>query len=233
MTQRKLKVNQHRPHATHTKDSGQHKEAAAMGEAKNGAEHYPSTFPKRRPDERIKSRWASFKAQLAIAYTTRAARREIRRDLGLSGAQDLQGLINAIALRSGKPITVRQHPLPLAVSAMCARGDDRDFILVDSNAAELTRLHAILHELFHLWDDHPSDADDDQPPLSQEAVRQLFPGLKAGPVVQVLSRSHYAAKHERRAEAFATVMLGHITLTMADEGTGFLSSALAHRRSGV
>lgn len=204
-----------------------------MVEVANSVDQSPHDSPGRCGNNRTKSRWESLKDQLAIAYTTWTTRRKIRRDLGLSGIQDLQGLVNAVAARTGKPITVRQHPLPLAVSAMCARGEDRDFVLIDSNAAELTQLHAILHELFHLWDDHPSDEDDAQPPLSQIAVRQLFPGLNPGPVIQVLRRSHYAAKHERRAEAFATVMLGHITLTMADEGTGFVSSALAHRRSGV
>ncbi|MEU2764515.1 hypothetical protein ABZ712_31770 [Streptomyces sp. NPDC006906] len=204
-----------------------------MAERARDSVHVARGFSDRGDGKRTTSRWAAFKDQLAIANTTWTTRREIRRDLGLSGIQDLQGLIKAVATRTGKPINVRRHSLPLAVSAMCARGEDRDFILIDSNAAELTQLHAILHELFHLWDDHPSDEAEPHPPLSQHAVQQLFPGLNPGPVVQVLCRSHYAAKHERRAEAFATVMLRHITLTMDDESVGFVSSALAHRRSGV
>ncbi|MCX5103463.1 hypothetical protein [Streptomyces sp. NBC_00439] len=180
------------------------------------------------------SRWESLREQLAIASATRSARRQIRRDLGLSGVQDLQGLVDAVAASQNKPITIREVPLPLEVSALCARGTDRDFIVVDSQAAELTRLHAVLHELFHLWEEHPSDVEDSDLPMTEETVQQLLPGLNPGPVLQVLTRSHYDKAHERRAEAFATVLLqGHLALRTDQNSTGFLTSALAHRRSGV
>ncbi|MGW2652063.1 ImmA/IrrE family metallo-endopeptidase [Streptomyces sp. NPDC001478] len=171
---------------------------------------------------------------MAIAYATRAARRQIRRDLGLSGVQDLKGLVDAVAASQNKPITIREVPLPLEVSALCARGTDRDIIVVDSQAAELTRLHAILHELFHLWEEHPTDVSNSDLPMTEETVQQLLPGLNPGPVLQVLTRSHYDKAHERRAEAFATVLLqGHLELRADQNTTGFLTSALAHRRSGV
>ncbi|MFD4948517.1 hypothetical protein ACFWNT_39940 [Streptomyces sp. NPDC058409] len=180
------------------------------------------------------SRWESLREQLAIAKATRSARRQIRRDLGLSGVQDLQGLVDAVAASQNKPITIREVPLPLEVSAFCARGTDRDFIVVDSQAAELTRLHAVLHELFHLWEKHPSDVEDSDLPMTEETVQQLLPGLNPGPVLQVLTRSHYDKAHERRAEAFATVLLqGHLALRTDQNSTGFITSALAHRRSGV
>ncbi|MEV6397348.1 hypothetical protein AB0M39_21675 [Streptomyces sp. NPDC051907] len=147
--------------------------------------------------------------------------------------RSMQGLVDIIATRRGRPITLTEAPLPPEVSGFCARGRERDFIVVDANASELTRLHASLHELCHLWEEHPSD-DSAQQPMTEDTVRQLLPGLKAGPVLQVLTRSHYDSAHERRAEAFATVMLQrHLQLRRDQNNTGFLTSALAHRRSGV
>ncbi|MFE7778424.1 hypothetical protein ACFU5O_31975 [Streptomyces sp. NPDC057445] len=145
----------------------------------------------------------------------------------------MQGLIDAVARKRNKPITVTAAPLPPEVSAFCARGEDRDYIVVDSRANELTRLHAELHELWHLWEEHPSEEAPDQP-MTETVVRQLLPGLKPGPVLQVLTRSHYDSAHERRAEAFATVMLQrHLELRRDQNKNGSLTSALTHRRSGV
>ncbi|MFF3957418.1 hypothetical protein ACFYY1_30030 [Streptomyces sp. NPDC001890] len=145
----------------------------------------------------------------------------------------LQGLVDTVARKRGKPITLTRAPLPPEVSGFCARGQDRDFIVVDSHASELTQLHASLHELFHLWEEHPAE-DSTRQPMSEDVVRQLLPGLKPGPVLQVLTRSHYEEAHERRAEAFATVMLErHLQLRSDQHQTGFLTSVLSHRRSGV
>ncbi|TLQ46319.1 hypothetical protein [Streptomyces marianii] len=145
--------------------------------------------------------------------------------------RSLQGLVDMVVQRRGKPITLSEVPLPPEVSGFCARGKERDFIVVDANASELTRLHAILHELFHLWEEHPSD-DAVHRPMTEETVRQLLPGLKAGPVLQVLTRSHYGRPEEQRAEAFATVMLQR-HLWLRDQSDGFVTSVLAHRRTGV
>ncbi|MFF8387344.1 hypothetical protein ACF053_27390 [Streptomyces kanasensis] len=145
----------------------------------------------------------------------------------------LQDLIDTVAARRGKPITVTEVRLPPEVSAFCARGKERDFIVIDATASQLTRLHAALHELFHLWEEHPAEGHTPRP-MSEETVRQLLPNLKAGPVLQVLTRSHYDDAHERRAEAFATVMLErHIRLRGSEDSDGFLTSAFTHRRSGV
>ncbi|MFJ6516158.1 hypothetical protein ACIQMO_29910 [Streptomyces sp. NPDC091406] len=159
--------------------------------------------------------------------------RVIRQDLGLSGVQTMQALVDAIANDRNKPITIKEAPLPPQVSAFCAQGDDRDFIVVDSTASELTRIHSILHELFHLWENHPSREGATDPPMSHDAVRHLLPGLKPGPALRVLSRSHYDNDHERRAEAFATLMLQRHLRLREDQPTWAVQSALAHRRSGV
>ncbi|MEU2855989.1 hypothetical protein [Streptomyces syringium] len=177
---------------------------------------------------------ASLSEQFAIFLATWSTTRLIHRDLGLSGVRDMQGLVDAVAIKRGKPITVTEAPLPPEVSAFCARGRDRDHVVVDSNASELTRLHAQLHELFHLWEEHPADDTAHDQPMTEETVRQLLPGLKVGPVLQILTRSHYDSAHERRAEAFATVMLQrHLQLRRDQASNGLITSALTHRRTGV
>ncbi|MBO0657272.1 hypothetical protein J1792_32535 [Streptomyces triculaminicus] len=198
----------------------------------------PSPEPEREPpgtdtNQPPGSLWRALREQCAILVATWSITRLIHRDLGLSGIRDIQDLVDAVATKRAKPITVTAVPLPPEVSAFCARGRDRDHIVVDANAAELTRLHAQLHELFHLWEEHPSGDDNDQP-MTEETVRRLLPGLKPGPVLQVLTRSHYDSAHERRAEAFATVMLQrHLRLRRDRNTDGLITSTLTHRRTGV
>ncbi|MFD3970220.1 hypothetical protein [Streptomyces cyaneofuscatus] len=145
----------------------------------------------------------------------------------------LQALVDHVAMKRGKSITLTEAPLPPQVSAFCARGHDRDYIVVDAGASELTQRHSSLHELFHLWQAHPTEHSAHQS-MTEDVVAQLLPGLNPGPVVQILTRSHYHDDHERRAEAFATVMLDrYLQLTTDQQQTGLVTSALAHRRSGV
>ncbi|MER5985647.1 hypothetical protein [Streptomyces sp. NPDC001787] len=175
----------------------------------------------------------SVREQISIFLATRSAVRLIRREIGLSGGLSIQALVDHVALKRGKPITLTEAPLPPQVSGFCARGRDRDYIVVDAGASELTRRHSSLHELFHLWKEHPTEHSAHQS-VTEDVVRQLLPGLNPGPVVQVLTRSHYHDDHERRAEAFATVMLDrYLQLTEDQQQTGLVTSALSHRRSGV
>ncbi|GAA3086597.1 hypothetical protein GCM10020000_86610 [Streptomyces olivoverticillatus] len=177
-------------------------------------------------------RWHALKEDIQILRATRSTARLIRRDIGLSGVRDIQGLIDTIAERRNRPISVNFAPLPPEVSGFCARGKERDVVVVDSGASELTRLHVILHELGHLWEDDPSH--DSEHPIDEEFVRELLPGLNPGTVLRVLARSHYDTKHERRAEAFATVMVQqHLQLDRRQDENGSMLSALAHRRTGV
>ncbi|WP_190016692.1 hypothetical protein [Streptomyces lucensis] len=170
---------------------------------------------------------------MAIFAATWSTTRLIRRDIGLSGVRSLQDVVDIVAAKRGKPITLSEASLPPEVSGFCARGRDRDYIVVDANASELTRLHASLHELFHLWEEHPGD-DNEQEPISPDVVQQLLPGLKPESVVQVLARSHYHQDHERRAETFATIMIErHLELRQHQRPAEYVTSALAHRRTGV
>ncbi|MGW0333485.1 ImmA/IrrE family metallo-endopeptidase [Streptomyces sp. NPDC003011] len=186
-----------------------------------------------RTRRRTSSLRASAREQLAIFTATWSTTRLIRRDIGLSGVRSLQDLVDAVAMKRGKPITLTEVPLPPEVSGFCARGRDRDYIVADANASELTRLHVSLHELFHLWEEHPAD-DGTPQPIAPDVVRQLLPGLRPEPIQKVLGRSHYRKSHERRAETFATVMLQrHLELRTHESRTDYVTSALAHRRTGV
>lgn len=212
----------------------------------------PKASRKGRARGRLSALWASICEQLAILTSTWVTTRLIRRDIGLSGVRSLQDLVDIVAAKRGRPITLTVAPLPPEVSGFCVRGKERDYIVVDSTASELTRLHVGLHELFHLWEEHPAE-DAPEQTISSDVVGHLFPGLKPEPIQNVLSglarqllpwlgpdpisvfgRSHYRKSHERRAETFATVMLQrHLELRAHQRRTEYVTSALAHRRTGV
>ncbi|MEV6808938.1 hypothetical protein [Streptomyces sp. NPDC051132] len=202
--------------------------------AKRRSSHRGQTDPApgRRPGK-LRLLWPSAREQLAIFAATWSTTRLIRRDIGLSGVRSLQDVVDIVAAKRGKPITLTEASLPPEISGFCARGRDRDYVVVDVNASELTRLHSSLHELFHLWEEHPGD-DSKREPISPDVVQQLLPGLKPRPVLKVLARSHYQADHERRAETFATIMVErHLELRRHQRPTEYVTSALAHRRTGV
>ncbi|MFF5638508.1 hypothetical protein [Streptomyces sp. NPDC012825] len=181
---------------------------------------------------RAPRRWAALREQGRLWAATRQARRLINRDLGLMGASDLAAVVRAIEEKRGKRIITVQVPLPPEVSAFCVRGHDREYVVVDARAGELTRAHATLHELFHLWEEHPEEDGGHDLEMDEAAVRLLLPGLKPRAVLKVLTRSHYAERAELGAEMFATIMLQRLQLstTRADEP---VASTLAHRSAGV
>ncbi|MFD9562226.1 hypothetical protein [Streptomyces sp. NPDC059994] len=130
-------------------------------------------------------------------------------------------------------IKITEAPLPSEVSGFCARGRECDYIVADSRANELLRLHVLLHELYHLLSQHqPADGDGHQP-MSDNLLGELLPGVKPGVVAKILNRSHYASPDERDAEVFATLMLQRLHLSTDQTSNGMLTSAFTHRRSGV
>ncbi|MFF9436465.1 hypothetical protein ACF1BP_22325 [Streptomyces sp. NPDC014735] len=173
--------------------------------------------------------------QLAIRWVTHKTAQLIRRDIGLSDVRSIEGLIEVISNRRGKPIDVLRLALPTKVSAFCISTPDVDFVVVDSTAPELTQLHAILHELGHVFLDVDGQTEglDDHEPLPSELLAQLVPALDPTAVTKYFKRSHYDSKPERRVEAFATVMLErHLALRGNTDGDG-LASTFTHRRTGV
>ncbi|GAA0612668.1 hypothetical protein [Streptomyces crystallinus] len=177
-------------------------------------------------------RWAALREQWSIQKTTWAMTRLIRRDIGLRHVADLQGLLNAVAAKLGKPITVVTVDLPPGISGFSARGRDRYYIAVARTVSEFTRITTTLHELGHLWV-NPSSCDGSDGPMTEDMVRQLLPGLNPGPVLKILRRSHFDDAHEREVEVFATLILQRLPLGDDQIRSGSLTSGLAHRRSGV
>ncbi len=181
-------------------------------------------------------RWtSSLREQIAIRVETHNAAKLIRKDIGLSDVRSIDDMVELVARRRGTPITVLYLALPSKVSAFCISTPEQDFVVVDTNASELTQLHAILHELGHfLLDDadgHTDTLDADEF-LPRELAQQLVPNLNPDEVTRYFKRSHYASKTERRVEALATVLLErHLELRRTDfEG---LTAILTHRRTGV
>ncbi|MFC8172727.1 hypothetical protein ACFUJU_20470 [Streptomyces sp. NPDC057235] len=189
----------------------------------------------RRPDargRRAAGRWTALREQGHLWAATRRAGRLINRDLGLVGAGDMEAVIRAVEEKRGKRITMVRVPLPPEVSAFCVRGHDREYVVVDALAGELTRAHATLHELFHLWEEHPAEDGGHDLEMDETTVRLLLPGIKPEAALRILTRSHYSKKAELGAETFATLMLQRLHLSAA-RGDEPVSSTLAHRSAGV
>ncbi|MET9427814.1 MULTISPECIES: hypothetical protein [unclassified Streptomyces] len=144
----------------------------------------------------------------------------------------MDSVVRAVEERRGKSIVIFRVPLPPEVSAFCIRGHDRDYVVVDSQAGELTQAHSTLHELFHLLEEHPAEDGSHDLEMDEETIRLLLPGVKPEAVIKILTRSHYAKEAEWGAETFATTMLQRLQLsrTRWDES---VSSTFAHRSAGV
>jgi hypothetical protein len=183
-------------------------------------------------------RWTGrFLDQLAILRETHAVARLIRKDFGLLGVQDIDNLVELVAHRRGKPITVLYLALPSRVSAFCIATPERDFVAVDVNASELTQLNAIAHELGHLLFDDSEEAEvpletGDGSPLPRDLALQLAPALNPDAVTAFFERSHYDSRIERKVEAFATMMLDRNIAFRQPETHGF-TATFTHRRTGV
>jgi hypothetical protein len=183
-------------------------------------------------------RWiGSAREQLAIRRETHLLARQIRRDFGLSSVQSIDGLVDLVAARQGKPITVVCIDMPMSVSAFSLATPERDYIAVDRDASELTKVSSIAHELGHFIFDVVEDVSvpvgpDRGSPLSMDLAVQLTPALNPHEVTAFFQRSHYDSPVERKVEAFATVALER-KITLRKPGTHGLTSIFTHRGTGV
>lgn len=176
--------------------------------------------------------WAALRERRRLLAAARRARRLVHREAGLKGADDLAAVVRAVEEKRGRRIVLVRVPLPPEVSAFCVRGHDRDHIAVDSRAGELTRTHATLHELFHLWEEHPAEDGGHALEMDEATIRLLLPGIRPEAVRKALTRSHYTERAELGAETFATVMLQRLRL-FETRGNGPVSSTPARRSAGV
>jgi hypothetical protein len=127
--------------------------------------------------------------------------------------------------------------MPLSVSAFSLATPDRDYIAVDQDASELTKVNSIAHELGHLLFDTEEDVEapvgaGSGSPLPKALAVQLTPALNPHEVTAFFQRSHYDSPGERKVEAFATVALERKIALRKPDAHG-LASLFTHRRTGV
>ncbi|MFF4205684.1 ImmA/IrrE family metallo-endopeptidase [Streptomyces sp. NPDC001668] len=183
-------------------------------------------------------RWiGTAREQLAIRRETHMVARQIRRDFGLSSVQSIDDLVEVVALRRGKPISVLDIDMPLSVSAFSLATPERDYIAVDQDASELTKVSSVAHELGHFLFDKPEEVEvplqtGRGSPLSMDLAVQLTPALNPSEVTAFFQRSHYDSPVERKVEAFATVALERKIVLRRPDAHG-ATSLFTHRGTGV
>ncbi|MFF6829222.1 hypothetical protein [Streptomyces longwoodensis] len=183
-------------------------------------------------------RWiSSAREQLAIRRETNTVARQIRKDFGLASVQSIDDLVEAVAARRGKPISVLDIDMPLSVSAFSLATPERDYIAVDQDASELTKVSSVAHELGHFIYDIPETVEvplgpGRGSPLSMDLAVQLTPALNLSEVTAFFQRSHYDSPVERKVEAFATVALERKIALREPDAHG-LTSLFTHRGTGV
>ncbi|WP_147291121.1 ImmA/IrrE family metallo-endopeptidase [Tsukamurella paurometabola] len=121
-----------------------------------------------------------------IDRATRAVRAVVRAVTPASGAgpRTVAEVVAAYAEHRGRPIDVRRQTLPVGVFGMWLRNDERDLLMVSTGIA--TPEQTLAHELGHLVLDHPQGCSSDP-----DGAR--------------------AAKAEREAESFATLLVRRVT----------------------
>lgn len=175
--------------------------------------------------------------RLATRRESQAAVKQIRRELGSSRVHTIDGLVDHVAERRGKPITVVRIDMPDTISAFSLATKDRDYIAVDKDDAPLSQVSSTVHELGHfLYDDRqegvvPVQADGASP-LPRDLAVRLTPALNPDEVSAYFMRSHYDSPVERAVETFATVALERMIALRAPDKHGFRLT-FTHRSTGV
>lgn len=177
----------------------------------------------------------------AWARARRRAIRIIHDELGLRPGQGPQKLLDTVAHKRRRTITVQKLPLPAHISGFCVQGETEDTIVITANTSERQGLHVLLHELYHLLSGGPGDAERHAVTacdlLDPHLVAEQLPSLPADVVRDVLARparlrTGYEDDEEWSAEVFATI--GMLMLSLDDDGchTGPLTS-FTDRRTGL
>jgi hypothetical protein len=108
-------------------------------------------------------------------------------DLGLPGPFTLDELHAAVEARRGRPIEVREHPMPAAgPHGLWVAGECTDYVFVDAGAPPLRRAQILGHEYGHILFDAPSEHG--------------------------CARSGYEELIEQRCEWFGTVVIQRVRL---------------------
>jgi len=190
--------------------------------------------PTRAPwSRRVAGHASALRVAAAKHVDFRFAAKYIRRDPQLSQVRDTQDLVDAVANKRGQPVTVLYLPLPPSLSGFCIRAGHKVIVVVDRQASPLHRDYILCHELWHVLWDVAVGTGEGHGRIDEDLIRSLLPDLDFRMVQQVLPRSDCGEAHEKRAEAFALVMLQRLPLRPDLAGEGLLTSVMSHRRTGV
>ncbi|MGW1895584.1 hypothetical protein ACWCP6_35870 [Streptomyces sp. NPDC002004] len=167
--------------------------------------------------------------------------RHLYRDLGMRAGQGFPALVDAVARRRGRLITVLQLALPPDVSGFCVQGGAQDLIVLNTRDSERQRLHSGVHELYHVLcagRGHGTEGPVTAGSFLGPGDFDDLPSLPPDVVGKVLSqpaqlRSHCDDDEERGAEVFATVVLPLLDLNRSGGQAGAINSSFFNRRSEV
>ncbi|MEU3133151.1 hypothetical protein ABZ691_10055 [Streptomyces sp. NPDC006854] len=154
----------------------------------------------------------------------RLIRRELQ-DLGVTPPLDVQDLCERLSRRRGRPLFLREAPLPKpGPSGMWAEYDTYDVILYQQETTRLHQEHIILHEVGHILvaenenaAEEPSgeaepggpdtDAEEEVTALDVEGWATLMPVFGTESINRVAQRCSYDDGEECSVELVATIIL--------------------------
>lgn len=152
----------------------------------------------------------------------RFLRRELR-DLGIHPPLDVEELCKALSRRRGRPLYLREAPLPKpGPTGMWVEYDDYDVILYQQETTRLHQDHIKLHEIGHILVAEAEDAEQapaeaaEQPPALDpeeesavlvEGWAAMLPVFDPKTIKRVARRCSYDDGEECSVELAATIVL--------------------------
>ncbi|MEU5546988.1 hypothetical protein AB0G85_32095 [Streptomyces sioyaensis] len=154
----------------------------------------------------------------------RLIRRELQ-DLGVTPPLDVDELCQALSRRRGRPLFLREAPLPKpGPSGMWAEYDSYDVILYQQETTHLHQEHIILHEVGHILvaeneeaaedssgtvqtDTPVAEPDEEAVAVEVEGWATLMPVFGTESIKRVAQRCSYDDGEECSVELVATIIL--------------------------
>lgn len=152
----------------------------------------------------------------------RLLRRELR-DLGIHPPLDVEELCKALSRRRGRPLYLREAPLPKpGPTGMWVEYDDYDVILYQQETSRLHQDHIKLHEIGHILvaeaegaEQAPAEAAEQTPALDPEEESAvlvegwaaMLPVFDPKTIKRVARRCSYDDGEECSVELAATIIL--------------------------
>ncbi|MEU1736792.1 hypothetical protein [Streptosporangium sp. NPDC020145] len=133
--------------------------------------------------------------------TVRRRCRELLRQLDIRPPLDVADLCRRFGEWRNRPVRLVPHPFEVpGPSGLWVQTESADYIFYQERTSAPHQDHIILHELGHIFADHPSDELNiaGQEPQTSSS----FP-----PATRILRRTCYDTDHEREAELIATIIL--------------------------